>query len=452
MITISKIETCYQEKHFWKTYDTTSFQLDSLGVETNLINLYPDIHYQKILGFGGAFTEASGYALRLLSKEMYQKVLKEYFGSSGLNYTFCRTTIGSCDFSLGNSAYLTYPDISRFSIKEDEKYLIPLIKSSLAIEPNLQFLASPWSPPAFMKTNQNMNQGGKLLDEYKQLWAEYLVHYVKAYQSLGISIGYMTIQNEPKAVQSWESCLYSGKEEIALLRNYLYPTFQEHHIPMKFLLWDHNKERLYIRAKESLENPSDNALVSGLAFHWYSGDHFENIRLVREQYPEKLLIATEGCTGYSHFNPKDEVKNAEIYAHDYLGNLESGANAQIDWNLYLDYNGGPNHQSNYCNSPIMINKENTNYIKNLSYYYIGHFSKYIKPGAKRIAHNCYTRNLLITAFENLDKSLAVIILNESSEEQKYRIYMQNHLYCDTIKPHSIITHQIWSDENDRSKC
>ena len=323
---ISTIYTCSNENAFWKKEKQATFEKDTFGWEENLILLYPDIQYQTILGFGGAFTESSGFALSQLPKIKREDALESYFSSETLNYTLCRTTIGSCDFSLENYDYLKDSHLENFSIERDEKYLIPMIKEAIKIQPSLKLLASPWSPPGFMKTNKNKNKGGKLLEEYKQLWAQYLIKYVKAYRKKNIAISYMTIQNEPKAIQTWDSCIYSAEEEAFLVRNYLAPTFKQFSIPMDFLIWDHNKERVFLRAKQTLENSYTREVISGIAFHWYSGDHFENIALLREQYPEMLLLATEGCTGYSHFSKEEEIPNAEIYAHDYMGNLNAGAN------------------------------------------------------------------------------------------------------------------------------
>lgn len=439
---IQKTETSFKNQFFWKQYDTQELISLDIQLENKLIVVYPDMKNQTILGFGGAFTEASGYAISKLPKKQYDNAIKEYFSPEGLNYSFCRTPINSCDFSLDSYAYLQKPDLSTFSIERDKKYLIPMIQAAQNRQPKLQLLASPWSPPFFMKTNQKMIEGGKLLDEFKQLWANYLVRYVREYESLGISIQYMTVQNEPKAVQTWESCLYSPQEEADLVRNYLYPTFQNAHKQVQFLIWDHNKERVFYRSKSILDDSETRKIVSGIAFHWYSGDHFENLKLVNQNYPEKLLVATEGCTGYSQFRTEDEIMNAEIYAHDYLGNLNSRVNGQIDWNLFLDYQGGPNHKQNYCNSPIMINKDNSNYIKNLSYYYIGHFSKFIKPGAKCIAHSKYTDKIEVTSFQNPDNCIIIVVLNRTNQMQDYYIAIEEQICHDEIKPHSIITYEI----------
>ena len=237
-------------------------------------------------------------------------------------------------------------------------YTSKFIKDALKINPNLHFLASPWSPPSFMKNTKLRNLGGKLLDKYKKKYANYFVKYIKAYKDLGINIDYVTIQNEPNAVQIWESCLFSSDEEVDFLVNFLHPTFIDNNINTKILIYDHNKEKLFSRALEEFSNPEALNSAAGIAFHWYTGSHFENIALCRNTFPDKLLFHTEGCCG---FNPENFCHNE--YAHDIIGDLNAGVNSYIDWNILLDSNGGPNHKKNDCNSPVMLTKDSLNYNK-----------------------------------------------------------------------------------------
>ena len=237
----------------------------------------------------------------------------------------------------------------------------------------------------------------------------------------------------------------SPEEECDMVINYIYPKFKENNINTKILIWDHNKEKLYIRILQELNfNEKAKDIISGAAFHFYSGSHFENIALLRQNndFKDKLLIHTEGCTGYSNFNEKDFIHNAEIYAHDILGDLLSGANGYIDWNLVLDNNGGPNHKKNYCDSPIMLNKDNTDYIKNLSFYYIAHFSKYIKRNAKVLAISRYTTDIETLAIKNPDDSIAIIMLNKFGFDKKFNICINGFTFSDKIEAHSIITYVI----------
>lgn len=305
--------------------------------ENQVIRINPDFSFQDFLGFGGALTESSCYLLHNLEGHISSQILEEYFSKDKLNYQFARLSIGSCDFSLNSYSYSYENDLSDFSIKRDMKYVVPIIKLAQKQNPLLKFLASTWSPPAFMKDNHRLNLGGKLLPQYKDLFSKYLAKYVQTYQSLGIPINYMTIQNEPNAKQVWESCLYSSKDEADLLKNYLFPTFQKNHIDTKFFIWDHNKDIVLERGIETLVDYNALYYAAGIAFHWYMGGHFESIGRLHYLFPSLLLFHTEGCTGYSHFKAEDELSNAEMYASEIIGDFNSGTNAFLDWNIVLDY-------------------------------------------------------------------------------------------------------------------
>lgn len=438
---IKKIETNYKRKLFFYESKVNSKKY-SEKYENQIINIYPEITYQSIIGFGGAFTESTGFALKSLPKEKQVNLLNEYFSKSGLNYSIGRLPIGSSDFSLKSYSYSNKADLSDFSIEKDKEYIISTVKSALKINPNLKFLASIWSPPKFMKSNKMLVLGGKLLKEHKQTLADYYCKYIKEYLKNEISINYITVQNEPNAVQIWESCLYSPEEEMDFAVNYLFPTLKRNQLNTKILIWDHNKEKLFTRSLAELKDNKSLEAISGIAFHWYTGDHFENIELTHNAFPGKLLFHTEGCTGYSKFNPKEEVKNAEIYGHDILGDLNSGIHAFIDWNLILDNKGGPNHKLNYCNSPVMINKEKDDYIKNLTFYYIGHFSKFIQTGAKRIAYSKYTSDIEITSFINPDNSIAVVLMNKNDFNKEYNLVIKDNIIHDNLDSHAIVTYLI----------
>lgn len=228
------------------------FSLGGKETENQVIRINPEITFQEILGFGGAFTESSCYVLSNIDKKLANQILDEYFLESNLNYQFGRISIGSCDFSLDSYSYSYKKDLSDFSIERDRKYVIPTIKLAQMRNRNLKILASPWSPPAFMKSNGSLLKGGKLLPQFKQLWAEYLVKFAYAYQTNGIPISYMTIQNEPNAKQIWESCLYDSLEEADLLKNYIFPTFKRNGLNTQFLIWDHNKDIVLERALQTL--------------------------------------------------------------------------------------------------------------------------------------------------------------------------------------------------------
>jgi glucosylceramidase len=415
------------------------------GVENRVVNLYPELTYQTFFGFGGAVTEAAGYAYSMLSKELKEKAVKCYYSENGNGYRMVRSHIDSCDFSLGVYSAMTDPldtEMKSFTLERDEQYILPLLK---AVKENagdgIEIMLSPWSPPAFMKTNGEKLHGGKLKPEYRKFWAEYVCRYIREYEKKGYDVSRITIQNEPAAVQTWDSCIYTAQEEKEFLRDYLYPTLVEQNLGhIKLFIWDHNKELMLERAKAIIDETTD-SMVSGVAFHWYTGDHFEAINLTHEAFPTKELIFTEGCVEYSRFG-KNQLENAQMYAHDILGNLNNGMNAFIDWNLFLDEKGGPNHVGNHCDAPIMVDTEKGTFRTNLSYDYIGHFSKYIRPGAKRIGLTKYSYDLEATAFLNTDGSIVMTALNRTGNDIPVVIRSKGSLIEINIAKNAIATLRI----------
>lgn len=246
----------------------------------------------------------------------------------------------------------------------------------------------------------------------------------------------MTVQNEAKAVQTWDSCVYTAEEERDFVRDYLGPRLEK--LGVKIMFWDHNKERLYERAKVMYSDPRTAGYIYGSAFHWYSGDHFEQLAITAQQYPDKKLIFTEGCQEYSK-NVSESWLIGERYAHDMIGNFNHGCNAFTDWNLLLNEKGGPNHVSNFCDAPILADTSNDSFSFSNSYYYIGHFSKYIKPGAKRIAFSKYTDLLDACAFQNPDGDMVLILLNRTQEPRRLTVRLSGQLAELTAEPRSILT-------------
>jgi glucosylceramidase len=422
-----------------REYETTQ---ELRGMENNVVNLYPKITYQTFLGFGGAATEAAGYAFSKLSERNREKVISLYFGEEGNRYHMLRSHIDSCDFSLGVFTAMDDPEdkeMKSFRMERAEKYILPLIREAQkkSGEP-LDIMLSPWSPPAFMKTNGDRCRGGKLKPEYREFWAEYICRYIKEYDKRGLKVSRITVQNEPLAVQSWDSCIYTAQEEKEFLRDYLYPALVRNDLSdIKINIWDHNKERLYERARAIIDEDTDK-MVDGVAFHWYSGDHFETISIAHEVFPGKQLIFTEGCVEYSRFDT-NQLRNAQMYAHDIMGNLNAGMTGSIDWNIFLDEKGGPNHVGNFCDSPVMVDTRNDTFEVKLSFDYIGHFSRYIRPGAKRIALSKYTYDLEMTAFKNPDGSLVLVLLNRKEREMPVNIRIDDRIIQFAMPKSSIAT-------------
>lgn len=433
------VTTNHEKQEYWKQEEKNVEEITDC---MHVVNLYPELTMQTIEGFGGAFTEAATVNYESLNDGAKEEFLEGYFGKSGLRYTMGRIHMNSCDFALGNYTYVEEGDktLESFDVSHDKNAIFPLIRSAGKYAGReISLLLSPWSPPAYMKTNGEMNNGGKLKEEYFGLWAEYYVKYITACRAEGIKIKYLTVQNEPAAVQTWDSCVYSGKEEGVFAADYLVPALEKAGLSdIQVFIWDHNKEAMYDRAKESFEVPGCRDKVAGVAMHWYTGDHFDGIRAVKRAFPEKKVFFTEGCVEYSRFADSGEIQKAEMYAHDILGNFKAGVEAFLDWNLLLDIKGGPNHVGNFCAAPVMCDGEG-GLKKRLSYYYIGHFSRYIKPGAKQIMTTCYTDGVEILAFLNPDGERVLVVLNKGNEEIELSIRENGYGTYVNSGAHSIMT-------------
>lgn len=409
--------------------------------ENSLINIHPHIEYQEIKGFGGAFTEAASTTLDKLSRENREKIIRMYFDKEkGIGYNLGRVHINSCDFSLGNYTCVDEGDetLESFQINRDKQSVIPMIKDAMQYG-DVELLASPWSPPAYMKTTNMMNKGGKLKQEYYELWSEYFVKFINAYKAEGIDIRSVTVQNEPKAKQRWDSCIYTAEEERDFVENNLGPKMKD--MGVKLFFWDHNKERVIERADVMLGGELGKKYVDGIAFHWYSGDHFEELEMFHKTYPDKELIFSEGCYEYS-YGMMDTIKIGEKYAHDMIGNFNNYCNAFIDWNLLLNEKGGPNHVGNFCDAPIMADTENDKVFVHDSYYYIGHFSKYVRKGAKRIGSSRFNDKLETVAFKNPDGSIVSVVLNRTDDDVEFSLRINGKLINTKAEAHSIATYII----------
>lgn len=432
---------------------TTDFSRNSLWAEapleagaldcTHQFSVYPNCKGQRIEGFGGAFTEAAAYNYQKLPQDKQEALMQAYFGEQGLRYSVGRTHMGSCDFALGNYARISSENDPVFNTQRDEAYLLPMLRDAgAAAGKPIGLLLSPWSPPAFMKTNGDMDHGGKLREEYRSLWAKCMARYVAFYKSHGCDVQMVSIQNEPAATQTWDSCLYSGTEEgefAAYLRRALDAADCA---DVKILAWDHNKDIFVYRAEETLSVAGAEENVDGFGIHWYTGDHFEAVRAVKQRWPEKNIWFTEGCVEYSRFDGMTPQQKAEMYAHDILGNLNAGISGSIDWNLLLDSKGGPNHVGNFCEAPVMLSEDGTDFALMTEYYYIGHFSRHIRPGAVKLASSVANTGVEAAAFENPDGSRVAVLLNTGDAPQDVSLTENGaEGFPFRLNPHTIATVQ-----------
>lgn len=400
--------------------------------------------FQSIEGFGGALTDAAAETFYKLPKEKQEEILTAYFDKKiGIGYSLCRTHINSCDFSSESYAYSEVDgdvDLAHFSIAHDMDFKIPLIKAALKTAGNLKMFASPWSPPAWMKTNNNMLQGGKLKPEFDQAWANYFAKFFKAYEAQGIPFWGLTVQNEPMAIQTWESCIFTAEEEKDFVKNYLGPTLKKAGMgDKKIIIWDHNRGVMYQRAKVAFDDPEASKYIWGTGFHWYTGNHFENVKLVSEAFPNKKTLFTEGCVFPFDYKKIGEWQWGERYGESIIHDLNNGASGWVDWNILLNEVGGPNHVHNYCYAPIIGNTKTGKVLYMSSYYYLGHFSKFIRPGAQRIICSTNYDDLLATAFINTDNTISVVAMNQTDNPIEFKIWLEGKGALAKLPAHAITT-------------
>lgn len=407
--------------------------------------------HQTVFGFGGAVTDAVAEVYARLTPAAQQQFLTAYFDPrQGLGYNVVRTTIHSSDFSSGSYTYIKEGDrsLNSFSVDHDQQYRIPLLRSALVSArghgTDLKIFASPWSAPAWMKSNSSMLGGGTLLPGDRDLWARYMVKFVQTYEKLGLPIWGLSVQNEPMAKQRWESMIFTAEDETDFVADNLGPALKQAKLgDKKLVVWDHNRDLLPQRAAHILSDKRARPYIWGIGFHWYEtwagGDPMHrNVAAVHEAYPDINLLMTEATV--EKFDPaKMQLwANGERYGSQIIGDLNAGAVGWIDWNMLLDSRGGPNHVGNFCFAPLHAGDDGQ-LIFTPSYAYLGHFSRYIRPGAQRISASASRSTLETVAFRNSDGGVAIVVMNKTDAAQRYRLFIDQKEVAVDIPAHAIQT-------------
>ena len=433
----------------------TKISTFSADKNASTIALNPAQKFQTITGFGGSFTEASASLLNRLSKENRNKILEAYFGEEGARYSLTRTHISSCDFSLTNYTYAPVAGdtaLDSFSIDEDRDDLIPMIKDAMAIsKEGFNIIASPWTAPPWMKDNKKY-VGGKLLPEYYEAFALFFSKYIDAYKAEGIDIWGLTPVNEPHGNgNNWESMHFSPEEMTDFVQNHLGPKLEaEGKGSINILGYDQNRAGLNEWVDVMYKDEKSSKYYAGTAIHWYEStyDYFpEALQYAHQKSPQKYLIQTEACVDSEVPKWKDDAwywskeatdwgfdwreadkkylhpKYAPVnrYARDIIGCLNNWVDGWIDWNMVLDTQGGPNWFKNWCVAPVIVDPEKDEVYFTPIYYTLSHFSKYIRPNAKIIGVENSDTELMVTAAENPDKSIAVVLFNEGTKAKNFTI-------------------------------
>jgi len=445
------------------------------------IKLNPEEKFQTITGFGGSFTESSAWLLNQLSKENRALILKAYFSSEGSNYSLTRTHINSCDFSLGNYNYAPLKDdkeLSSFSIEEDRDDIIPMIKDAMAIsEEGFKIISSPWTAPPWMKDNDSY-VGGKMLPEYFETWAKFFSKYIEAYQNEGIDIWGITVENEPLGNgNNWESMHFSAEEMAVFVQHHLGPQLRADFPELKILAYDQNRGKELIEWAETIYgNKEATEFIDGFAIHWYGStyDYFpKSLNITHELAPDKYLINTEACVdaevpkwrddawywskeatdwGWDWAPEQDKYLHPKYvpvyrYARNIIGSLNNHVDGWVDWNMVLDTQGGPNWFKNWCVAPVIVDPEKDEVYFTPLYFALAHFSKFIRPNAVRIGFENPDDSLMLTAAQNPDGSIAVVVLNMEEEPKDLRLNLGEKHKCFKISAKALQTIIIKGEES-----
>ncbi|NBP67549.1 MAG: glucan endo-1,6-beta-glucosidase, partial [Cytophagia bacterium] len=357
-----------------------------------VITIDPAQTYQQIDGFGAAVTGSSAYLIKNLSTTKRNALVQELFDpNSGIGISYVRLTIGASDFSLEDYTYNDMPagqtdfNLQNFSLSKDAD-VINVMKQIVSVNPDIHVMGSPWSAPAWMKTNGSLKyvngQTNKLKTDCYGVYADYFVKYIQAYAAEGITIEAVTPQNEPLHSTAAYPCMQmEASEQINFIKNHLGPALQAASLPTKIIAYDHNWDNTNY-AISVLNDAGAKQYIAGSAFHAYAGN-VSAMSIVRNAHPDKGLYFTEVSGGEWATNFSDNLQ--WNMSNIFIGTTKNWSKNVLLWNLALDQNFGPkNNGCSDCRGVITITTDGT-ITRNVEYYTIGHFSKFVQTGAYRIA-------------------------------------------------------------------
>ncbi|KAG7379404.1 hypothetical protein PHYPSEUDO_008666 [Phytophthora pseudosyringae] len=441
--------------------------------------------YQTMIGFGGGFTDAAAINLYKLSSKLQEKALDQYFGKTGLEYNLGRVPIGSTDFSTSSYTYNDKVDdfkMANFSIacdKAPRSYKLDMIQRALDMASEMKLFASSWAPPLWMTTGDsviNCVMKGTPGDKYWTALALYYSKFFDAYKEEGVEFWAMTVQNEPKKppfssiVSTWESLRLTGEQERDFIKLNLGPTMAKNHPELKIMAHDEQKPDIMGRL-EPFDDPESKKYLSGLAFHWYKNvdfilpgsGNFKSLLDFSKAHPDMFMLGTEACEGFlpslvgtgkgpALGDLKKSWKRAQNYARDIIEDMNNMAAGWVDWNLYLATDGGPNWAKNMVDAPILIDEQDgAEFYKQPMFYIMGHFSKFVPPGSKRIEfpktetlddfHRCAfvtPNNQIVMQFLNRDSSEVTISVKQT-DSNTFTLALPAHSMQTVILPASTDT-------------
>ncbi len=433
-LTLADQTQLFKKQNISLMFNTGTNQNTTITVDTTQT-------YQTIDGFGFTLTGGSATLINGLGTTQRDALLKELFltDSSHIGISYLRISLGASDLS---PAPFTYDDLANgqtdvnlvnFSIDKEKTDLIPVLKKIIALNPSIKILACPWSAPTWMKTN-NSFIAGSLNTAYYDVYARYFVKYIQAMQAQGITIDAVTPQNEPLNPNNNPSMVMQALEEANFIKNNLGPVFKTSGLSTKIIIYDHNTDRTDYPLTV-LADPAANPFVDGSAFHLYAGD-ISALTPVHLAFPSKNIYFTEQYTASSG------SFNGDLSWH--VNNLIIGATRNwsrnvLEWNLASDPNLGP-HTSGGCTTCLGALTIGTSVTRNVSYYIIAHASKFVRPGAVRIASDTQT-SLPNVAFKNIDGTKVLIVLNTSTAIQTFNIKFNGKITTSTLSSGAVATYK-----------
>jgi glucosylceramidase len=399
--------------------------------------------FQEMDGFGFTLTGGSAFHINNMSPEKRKQLLTELFAfdKENIGISYLRISLGASDLDAEVFSYNDLPkgetdvNMERFSLDPDRKFLIPVLKEILTINPEIKIMASPWSPPTWMKTN-NATKGGSLKPEYYDAYAKYFVKYVQEMQKEGIRIDAITVQNEPLHPGNNPSLLMPATEQAEFIKRSLGPAFKAAGVKTKIIIYDHNADKPEYPILV-LNDPEAKKYIDGSAFHLYGGV-IENVSKVHEAHPDKNLYFTEqwiGAPGNFNGDLQWHIKNLII------GASRNWCKTVLEWNLAADPNQKP-HTPGGCDRCLgAVTIDGDLVTRNPAYYIVAHAAKFVRPGSVRIDSNI-PESLPNVAFKTPNGKIVVVVLNDSGSEKKFNIKIGNEAITTSLTSGSVGTY-IW---------
>lgn len=399
-----------------------------------VIDLDDSRRYQSVAGFGYTLTGGSARLIMGLSEHQRKELLQELFGreENSISISYLRLSIGASDL---NDAVFTYNDLpegdtdtslKRFDLGPDRKFLLPLLKEILAVRPDIKFIATPWTAPSWMKDNGN-SVGGSLIKAYYGVYANYFLRYIDVMKEEGITIDAITPQNEPLHPGNNPSMYMSAEDQKEFIRDHLGPAFERAGIMTKIFIYDHNCDRPDYPIS-ILSDSIAAGFVAGSAFHLYSGD-ISALSAVHNKFPDKEIYFTEQYTGADGSFAGDLHWHIR---HVVIGSLRNWSRTVFEWNLAADTHFGPHTPGGCttCKGALTIDGDSV-LSRNVSYYILGHISKFLPPGSVRIESNSQSP-LLHIAFKRPDGTNFLLVLNDGSERQGFSLEKNGKFFSMTL--------------------